>query len=390
MDFNYTRRNSLFSRPVQPGINPKALSITPDMMNQGGQDQIPQQPPNSSTLTDAYREMINAPSGPANQRYKDFLDEGSPSRDDYKPTKMNRLAAILAGASDGIQRGGGEGYNTARKVLDQPYDNAMGDYKLRASKLEAGANLEDKETNNKVKTYRDFITDQNNDQRNQIELKRLDETSRVNNGRLENWKSEAASRETPEQRMNRALGVQKAATAGRVESGKALFDYEQPTRTRDAIKVAGVRGDITARNQDKKFESIKDLRQYVADNVTKDKYTFKTDKNGMIVGVNNSDPNDTITTTINSGKLNDTDKAALNLKNSQTLKATPGAATKKTTTSQSTSSFMGGTKRTTESVTAPVENKSTEKVSVIGPNGEVGKMDAAEFVEAQKHGWKKK
>lgn len=365
MDFNYLRRNSLFS-PVQPstGVNPNALSVTPDMMNQSGQPQQqnytpPLQPPNPSTLTDAYREMMQAQSGPSNQRYKDFLGEGMPQREDFKPSKMNRLTAVLAGASDGIQRGGGEGYKTAQGILDEPYNEAIGDYKNKASRLEAGANLEDKETNNKVKTYRDYVTDQQNKRRDDIALQTLAETSRVNNGRLKNWESEASSRETPQQRMDRALGVAGKTAELRKRNALDIFNTEQPIRTRDAIKVAGVRGDITARNQDRKFESIKDLKQYVADNVTPDKYDHIVGKDGFVYGVNKTDPTDVIKTTIDTGKLPPDQLAALKLKNAKDLKASPGAG--KTTT---TKKVVSGNTATTETTVVPDDKPKTIHITL--------------------------
>lgn len=363
MDFNYLRRNALFN-PVQPstGINPNALSITPDMMSANGLQQGQQpQPPNPSTLTDAYREMMQAKSGPSNQRYKDFLSEDMPKRDDFKPTKMNRLSAILAGASDGIQRGGGAGYETAQRILDEPYSEAIGDYNNRAKRLESGANLEDKETNNKVKTYRDFVTDRNNDQRNQIALGNQTETKRVNDARIANYQSQSETRETPAQRMERALGVQKSANEGRVSSAKNIFDYERGPKLQDAKTIASIRSDNSLRNQNAKFESIKDLKQYVADNVSPDKYEYHVNKDGFLTGVNKADPTDVKVTDIQTGKLPPDQLAALKLKNAKDLKAASGPG-KKTTTKTTVS----GNERTTETTTIP-ESGSKEQVKPI-PN----------------------
>lgn len=392
MDFNYIRRNSLFSPPTQPGINPSALSITPDMMGpQGGQQQLGgqqqaqqvQQPPNPSTLTDAYREMMNAQSGPANQRYKDFLANEAPQKDDFKPTKMNRLSAVLAGASTGIQQGGAEGFKAAQGVLDEPFNDAMSNYKLRASKLEAGAGLEDKETNNKVKTYRDFITDEQNKRKDDIALKTLGETHEMNQARIGNYNNLAATRETPQQRMDRALGTANATGKARVEGAKSIFDYEQPRKTADALKLINSRFDSNSKLQDQKFENIKALKQYVADNIAPDKYDHVVGKDGFVYGINRSDPTDVIKSTIDTGKLPPDQLAALRLKNSKELKASPGAAKKTETTTT-----VSGNKRTTTSTTTP--EGANVKVDVIGPDGETGKMSVTELEEAQKHGWKKK
>lgn len=99
---------------------------------------------------DPYAELLNLQDGPAKKAYKDFLAEPEPRKEDFKPTKMNRLAAILSGASDGMRRGAGAGFETAQGILNRPYDEAMGERIRRAKQLEAGYKVEDGDFKDKV------------------------------------------------------------------------------------------------------------------------------------------------------------------------------------------------------------------------------------------------
>lgn len=99
---------------------------------------------------DPYAGLMNLQDGPAKKAYKDFLAEPDPRKEDFKPTKMNRLAAILSGASDGMRRGAGAGFETAQGILNRPYDEAMGERVRRAKQLEAGYKVEDGDFKDKV------------------------------------------------------------------------------------------------------------------------------------------------------------------------------------------------------------------------------------------------
>lgn len=90
--------------------------------------------------------------GPMTSNYRKFLGEGTPKREDFQPTKMDRLGSILSGVAAGSVKGG-DGYGTARNQLDEPYNKAMKDRLARGNELEAGANLEnsdEKERYNRV------------------------------------------------------------------------------------------------------------------------------------------------------------------------------------------------------------------------------------------------
>lgn len=81
---------------------------------------------------------INSPDGPAMSRYKQFLAEPAPQVEDYKPGKLRRLTAALAGISkqDPLE---------AEKVLLQPYGIAVDQYNRRGDVLSRGAKLENEQ-----------------------------------------------------------------------------------------------------------------------------------------------------------------------------------------------------------------------------------------------------
>lgn len=378
MDFNYTRRNSLFNNPVQPGISP--VQITPEMMQGGTPAPMIQRPARpQQTMDDVYSKMMNEPSGPANQGYKDFLQAPPPSRDDYKPGKLNRLSAVLAGISTGAK--GGDGYRAAQSILDDPYNEAMGDYKNRHDRLATGAGLEDKEVNNKVKTYRDFVTDEYNQRRADAEDNRNNRLDKATTADIEYKQKRAGTFETAEQKKQRILEQDKERNKNIFDRSRDLFNLEQPVRTQDAIKVAGVRGAEARATQKAKFNSLQELLKF-KDGLPQ-RFVSKTDDDGQIIFFNPKDPSEVYETGYNSGKMSDADKIAAGLKAKVALKTTAGPTTK----TENTTTVKGNTRTSTTTKTA-----TTDKVDVIGPNGEVGKMDPSEIdsPQAKTAGWKRK
>lgn len=389
MDFNFARRNSLFNPVTQPGINPSALQITPDMIAQSGQpvgqqdqqDQLAPPVRPQQNLTDVYSGMMNAPSGPANQRYKDFLGTPAPKRDDYQPGKMNRLAAVLSGISAGAQ--GGNGFKAANDVLDDPFNEATADYKNQASRLSEGAGQEDKETNNKVKTYRDFVTDQHNRGLLDIASQREGREAKATDADIKYKQARVLGIETPEQKKQRELDVAKGRADATFNNNKNLFDYEAPKKQANEMSLVHARGAESRTTLDQKFENIKDLKQYVHDNIAPDKYDYRVGKDGFLYGINKEDPTDTVKTAIDTGKLNDQQKIDLGTAAKIKLKQT--AAPDKTT---KTTTKVSGNTRTTETDTKFVP--SGKKVSVISPAGVEGTIDEAELEQAKKAGYKVK
>lgn len=78
--------------------------------------------------------------GPATANYRQFLEQGAPTRDQFQPSKIDRLGAVLTGVAAGAK--GGNGFGAAQNQLDEPYNQAYGDYAAKAGLLEKGAGLE--------------------------------------------------------------------------------------------------------------------------------------------------------------------------------------------------------------------------------------------------------
>lgn len=120
-----------FDTPQDDGVNPSDEE----------QDQTVDEP-QSNKFTDIYNSAMDMPEGPANTRYRKFLEEEMPKRE--PPSKMNRLAAILGGASEGYFRGANAGMETTQKALDAPYEDKLRDYTIKSKALQGAAAIEDK------------------------------------------------------------------------------------------------------------------------------------------------------------------------------------------------------------------------------------------------------
>jgi len=156
----YMRRNILDDEEDDPTLNPLIFNngyntddnqdddsdtVEPDA---DSDDDIANDESNSigsirpSRFQQIFDSARNIPPGPATSRYQQFLDQGLPEQG--KPSKVNRLAAILGGASEGYFRGAGAGVRTARSILDEPRERQLREYERKAKVLEGAAALEDK------------------------------------------------------------------------------------------------------------------------------------------------------------------------------------------------------------------------------------------------------
>ena len=89
----------------------------------------------------------------AEQKYADLV-YNKPTMEQYAhPGKLNRIAAIAAGLSSGIQQGGGAGYQAARNIRLAPYTEAMSDWQQRVKALEPVINLEQSRTAQQARLY---------------------------------------------------------------------------------------------------------------------------------------------------------------------------------------------------------------------------------------------
>jgi hypothetical protein len=118
------------------------------------QPPLQQKPP---SFMDAYAEILNRKQGPAMDAYSKYLEQGFPDRQEYAPSKISRLAAILSGASAGF-RNPSEGVSVTRSILDEPYNRAVEKYRFEGQRLKEGAALEEAKSRTQLANI-DKITD---------------------------------------------------------------------------------------------------------------------------------------------------------------------------------------------------------------------------------------
>lgn len=247
-----------------------------------------------SRTMDEYNKLMSAPSGPSQQNYKNFLDRGAPKEEDFKATKMQKLGAILAGVSTGMRDGGFEGYKASDAILSKPYNDATQKYKLEGNRLAEGAKLEETNYNNKVKTLRDILSDEDK-QRNDARAGKLTDAQikdyesriadRVGNKDLKGWTrgEDKTTGKTIYTRINPAVpggietregnktdltpdekdtaDVKKAGKISNITLGreKALNDYTRPQKTQDEL-------DKEARAEERAIAAAKRTADRTADN----------------------------------------------------------------------------------------------------------------------------
>lgn len=228
-----------------------------------------------SRLAGVYGSLANTDTGPANKSYRDYLAKGVPQEEDFKPGKMGRLSAILAGASTGLStRDGGLANKAAQDVLDDPYNKAMGRYKLEGDKLAKGADLEEKDINNRVKTYRDIVESQDRQANN-------DRLGKLNDAQIRNYNSQIDNRgSTGYSQYNTPVNGHRMAT--KIVNGKPmnidlgavdLSPDEKNTNAVDrAVKtakatspiIAGREKDVASTNRAGELDKEKQIADYRA------------------------------------------------------------------------------------------------------------------------------
>jgi hypothetical protein len=193
---SYLRRRNIFDTPTDknnwfqgslftngeavPNASPPDTSINSTSPSSGSSS--------SSDLAALYKSMMNLPEGAAQAQYRQFLSQNLPTKEQYKPSKISRVGAILSGISEGLTKGAGAGYATAQGILDQPYREALSNYQLQSQRLGTAAKLEQEDVLNKVKLARDVLEERD----------RAAETARKSTetqGRIANWQSQALARQ---------------------------------------------------------------------------------------------------------------------------------------------------------------------------------------------------
>jgi hypothetical protein len=122
----------------------------------------PSRPQLSSRFTEAYKAASQVQPGPASENYTNYLNKGIPKKEDFPVSKIDRMSAILGGASEGYQKGAKSGIRTAKEVLDEPYDKGVARYNMQGKNLATAAALEDKELGRKASFAKSAAADIHN------------------------------------------------------------------------------------------------------------------------------------------------------------------------------------------------------------------------------------
>lgn len=353
MNFPLYKMRNLFDPSAPPENNPFANI---DFSKQGGQDQPddsvtpPAKAPDASRLEQIYGTLSKMSSGAASQKYRDFLDT-APDRKNFEPSKTQRLANMLSGVATGWHHPD-KGISTMNALNDDKYNEAMYDYKDKAGRLEKGAELEEKDINNRAKTYRDILEDQDKQAAtaglNSYRDRYIASRDRATDQRRD--ASDASRRKPVNFFTNTATGHRMGITMNDDGSSNTL-DFGVGAMTPDQTvenegKKAGARANaqlpaqkalITARadevrkNIQARLKSSKSLVEFKRSNPT---FEFKETKEGNIVAFDKNDPSNTYDTGYQTNKLGDQEKMELGLKqkkeleadrekNRESLKATP-------------------------------------------------------------------
>lgn len=157
-----------FLNPVKPRSPFESLYKSPEWP-----PQLEEEEPQKLSFPDVYRELINREEGPATSLYRKFLEKGYPEEEDYKPTKISRLGAILAGGLIGYNNPTA-GIEAGETMLQRPYERAVKQYGMEGLRLKEGAGIEESSLRNRFQNIKDVATimNQQADNERQGELAR--------------------------------------------------------------------------------------------------------------------------------------------------------------------------------------------------------------------------
>lgn len=142
-----------------------AAALQPDEETESTDESEPVGEPESqgqNRFQQIFSQAQAAPKGPLSDRLSQFLAKPVPTPQDTKPGKLNRLAAILGGASEGYQHGASAGIKTATSVLDRPFNQRLQTYKMEGQNLEKGADIESKNMGRAASFAKTAMLDEHN------------------------------------------------------------------------------------------------------------------------------------------------------------------------------------------------------------------------------------
>lgn len=278
---------------------------------------------------DRFSQLFNAamavPPGPAETRYAEHLSKGAPTPDQFKPGKINRLAAILGGASEGGLRGAGAGIRTARDVLETPYRRGMESYKLQSEQLGKAAQVESSMMGRKASFARTAANQEAAEARLAAKKvydeklfehwERADkaraatargagfhwETSKVD-GRIHGYRPDPSDPSKVLEWVGPKIGETPS------ETDKRDFDEflgKEDVQQKNRVALERVRAEERENLENLRHEGRMKIREFAQNN--KD-WVFKEVKGGNYIAFDPTDPSKTVDTGVASGTMTEKDK----------------------------------------------------------------------------------
>ncbi len=193
---SYGLTRNLMLQPPQPDQQDRfGGGITPTNLPTDSLTDQPKQSP--------YDDFVNrwktiASNRPQRDAYMKMVGQGEP---DVKPTKMNRLHALLSGIGSSLTEGPSAASALQTNILDSNQNKALGTYDRQSRRLGAAAGMESEDVNTQLRGLENETQNyfrNNEDQRQGAELKikqgEAVDRSRLTDAQIKNMEDEMTSR----------------------------------------------------------------------------------------------------------------------------------------------------------------------------------------------------
>ena len=178
-----------------------------------------------------FKQMTDT-SGPAQEDYRKFIDT-QPTREDYAPSKMRRLAAALVGGAEGY-KSPSKGVLAAEGIRDMPYEKAMSDFSTKAKGKQEAAQEERQSLTARRALMNDALTDR---QRWGLIPSQVDKNEAgAGKDNATTKKIEAKTAEMPER-----LDIDKRKADAKVKVDNAMADLKSALATAEPDIIAAMK-----------------------------------------------------------------------------------------------------------------------------------------------------
>jgi hypothetical protein len=135
-------------------------------------------PEEKKNFGDVYNGLANQANGPAMSAYMQYLQTGAPKEENYKPSKMRRLAAALSGAAVGFRDPAG-GIAAAQSINNIPYEQELRKHDTREKQLRAAAGIEENLMQHRINALK--LTEESRRAQEKLDLEAKNIASQIQN-----------------------------------------------------------------------------------------------------------------------------------------------------------------------------------------------------------------